>query len=88
MISSRKYRAIGLNTNNHVYGALSILECNIAVIHTYETTQEDGEEDVGGIDFIFGCEYVDIYSIEENINGEWIQLPFNTDSNHPSQLQS
>ncbi len=68
MVKSRIYKAESLNTKLYVYGALTILEDNMAVIHTYETVPEIGEEDVGGVDHTFTNVYVDIDTIEEQIS--------------------
>lgn len=65
MVKSRIYKAKSLNTRLYVYGALIILEDNMAVIHTCETVPEMGEEDVGGVDHTFANVYVDIDTIEE-----------------------
>ena len=65
MEKSIVYKAKTLESNIYIYGALSILDDNIAIIHTSEAIPEIGEENVGGIDYVFSNVYVDIDTIIE-----------------------
>ncbi len=77
MIKSRHYRAKPLNSNYFVFGALTITTGyygGYAIIHTTDINPEKGEEDVGGWEFSHSSIIVDVDTIEEKIDGEWVKL--------------
>ena len=77
MDKSREYRAKSLTTNKYVYGALTITTGyyeGYAIIHTTNIIPEKGEEDVGGWEFIFSNTIVDEKTIQEEIEGKWVDF--------------
>lgn len=76
-VKSREYRAKSLTTNKYVYGSLTITTGyyeGYAIIHTTHVVPEKGEEDVGGWEFLHSHAVVDIDTIQEKIEGKWIDL--------------
>ncbi len=76
-VKSREYKAKSLTTNKYVYGALTITTGyyeGYAIIHTTNIIPEEGEEDVGGWEFLYGNTVVDIDTIQEKVRGKWIGL--------------